>query len=284
MVKLRTEPKSEPEARHAMPMTVMNHDVLARNLPERVAPMTFANMVKASRVFPTFEKALPWLYLKVCKRKDHTALSDTEKARFICAYNMLNTDGTLGQLVQTHHGMYGQHSDDRLLPWHRVFLHLLEEALHQYHPDVCIPYWDWTKPEEQEFPDWLEDVLPTVNTPTGPITVIRSPGSGSQLASIASITPLAMSKTSYGEFAGLINGIHGSVHGWVGGTMSSPVTSPADPVFWLHHANLDRLWWQWYKSPQGNHQNPVLPDPMLHPWTFVESDVRNIANLEYTYI
>src|SRR5262249_47028829 len=30
-----------------------------------------------------------------------------------------------------------------------------EEALHNYHPDVCIPYWDWTKPEEQHFPDWL---------------------------------------------------------------------------------------------------------------------------------
>jgi len=25
--------------------------------------------------------------------------------------------------------------------------------------------------------------------------------------------------------------------------MSDASISPADPVFWLHHANLDRLWW-----------------------------------------
>jgi len=55
-----------------------------------------------------------------------------------------------------------QHTNARLLPWHRVFLHLFEEALHNYHPDVCVPYWDWTKESEQKIPDWLAAVLPTV--------------------------------------------------------------------------------------------------------------------------
>jgi hypothetical protein len=52
-----------------------------------------------------------------------------------------------------------------------------------------------------------------------------------------------MAKTGYATFTAPINGIHGSVHIWVGGTMSDAAVSPADPVFWLHHANLDRLWW-----------------------------------------
>lgn len=34
-----------------------------------------------------------------------------------------------------------------------------------------------------------------------------------------------------------------------------PGTSPNDPVFFLHHCNVDRLWWQW----QQNH-----PDAVLH--------------------
>lgn len=259
-------------------------DVLARNLPGCCRPMTFADMLRASPDFATLEKSLPWLFPKVCKRKDQACLSETERARFLCAFHMINVDGTLGQLVETHRGMYMQHGNDRLLPWHRVFLHLFEEALHQYHPDVCVPYWDWTKEEEQEFPDWLEGVLPTVQTPSGPITVVRSPGSGAQLNSIASMTPAAMAKTSYNAFTQPINGIHGSIHGWVGGTMSSPLTSPADPVFWLHHANLDRLWWVWWNSASGNHQNPVLADPMLHPWAFTEADVRNIASLGYKYL
>jgi len=49
---------------------------------------------------------------------------------------MINSDGTLGELVDIHHEMDMQHTNARLLPWHRVFLHLFEEALHNYHPDV----------------------------------------------------------------------------------------------------------------------------------------------------
>lgn len=68
--------------------------------------------------------------------------------------------------------------------------------------------------------------------------------------------------------------------------MSDASISPADPVFWLHHANLDRLWWIWYNSSQGNHQNPPLvgSDALMDPWTYVESDVRDIAPLGYVYI
>ena len=29
------------------------------------------------------------------------------------------------------------------------------------------------------------------------------------------------------------------------GTMTDTYTSPADPLFWLHHSNMDRAWWSW---------------------------------------
>ena len=38
--------------------------------------------------------------------------------------------------------------------------------------------------------------------------------------------------------------MHGRVHLWVGGNLSSS-SSPNDPLFWLHHANLDRIWAEW---------------------------------------
>lgn len=38
--------------------------------------------------------------------------------------------------------------------------------------------------------------------------------------------------------------IHGRVHLWIGGSMSAS-SSPNDPLFWLHHANLDRIWAEW---------------------------------------
>ncbi|KAK0527756.1 hypothetical protein OC835_004875 [Tilletia horrida] len=39
-------------------------------------------------------------------------------------------------------------------------------------------------------------------------------------------------------------GLHGGVHRAIGGDMMHS-HSPNDPVLFLHHANLDRLWWLW---------------------------------------
>ncbi|MEU6999747.1 tyrosinase family protein [Nonomuraea sp. NPDC046570] len=39
-------------------------------------------------------------------------------------------------------------------------------------------------------------------------------------------------------------GLHNQVHRWVGGDMA-PASSPNDPVFFLHHANVDRIWEGW---------------------------------------
>jgi tyrosinase len=41
--------------------------------------------------------------------------------------------------------------------------------------------------------------------------------------------------------------IHNLVHRWVNGTMML-MTSPNDPVFWLHHCNIDRLWGDWQQQ------------------------------------
>lgn len=38
--------------------------------------------------------------------------------------------------------------------------------------------------------------------------------------------------------------MHNRVHVWVGGEMA-PGTSPNDPVFWLSHCNVDRIWEGW---------------------------------------
>jgi tyrosinase len=260
--------------------------LLERNLPILAQSMTFAKMVEANlKALPNLKK-LGWLFPPICHRKDQATLSDTEKERYLCAYQMIDNDGTLGQLVDIHAQMHMQHTNARLLPWHRVFLYLFEEALHNYHPDVCVPYWDWTNAGEQHFPDWLAPVLPTVHTPTQTITVTRAPGSEAWLASIAAGVPSAMAQTSYDNFSAPINGIHGMVHIWVGGTMSNVMVSPADPVFWLHHANLDRLWWTWYNSPAGNHQNPGLTgsEAVMDPWTYTEPDIRDITALGYEYV
>lgn len=51
---------------------------------------------------------------------------------------------------------------------------------------------------------------------------------------------------------------HDNVHGATGGFMGA-FMSPIDPLFWLHHANLDRLWHVW-ETKQKKLGSPSLPD------------------------
>jgi tyrosinase len=68
--------------------------------------------------------------------------------------------------------------------------------------------------------------------------------------------------TSAGTFRNVLEGwrpdpphLHNRVHVWIGGDMSAS-TSPNDPVFFLNHANVDRIWAAW----QAQHNNaPYLP-------------------------
>jgi tyrosinase len=54
------------------------------------------------------------------------------------------------------------------------------------------------------------------------------------------------------------NVVHDAVGG-PGGWMSDPDRAAADPIFWLHHSNIDRLWHQW--SSAGHRA------PTDHRWT-----------------
>jgi tyrosinase len=44
---------------------------------------------------------------------------------------------------------------------------------------------------------------------------------------------------------------HNFIHRWVNNDMAT-AESPIDPIFWLHHSNVDRLWTEWVKKhPTG---------------------------------
>lgn len=53
--------------------------------------------------------------------------------------------------------------------------------------------------------------------------------------------------------------LHNRVHVWVGGDML-PSTSPNDPVFFMHHCNVDRLWEAWL-TQHGRTYVPAQTEP-----------------------
>lgn len=95
---------------------------------------------------------------------------------------------------------------------------------------------------------------------------------------------------------------HNMVHGWVGGSLSSsgarPVirgtmvlpTSPNDPIFFLHHANVDRLWAAWQAAHPGKTYEPRAEyignsaDSAMAPFGGVSPQrVEDINDLGYRY-
>jgi tyrosinase len=96
--------------------------------------------------------------------------------------------------------------------------------------------------------------------------------------------------------------LHNMVHIWVGGiisqgdprtvrrgTMILP-TSPNDPVFFLHHANVDRLWSVWQArhpgrtyEPKTSHNGNSADSPMVPFERVTPQIVENIADLGYRY-
>ncbi|KAH6711904.1 hypothetical protein BKA61DRAFT_677100 [Leptodontidium sp. MPI-SDFR-AT-0119] len=51
----------------------------------------------------------------------------------------------------------------------------------------------------------------------------------------------------------LEGGPHGTIHSVLGGEMN-PTTSPNEPLFFLHHAQIDRLWWKWQQENPSNRE------------------------------
>jgi tyrosinase len=82
------------------------------------------------------------------------------------------------------------------------------------------------------------------------------------------------------------------------GLMSMPITAALDPIFWLHHANIDRLWNVWLRDMQEQHVNPdettwldgpadrqfVMPRT-TGEWTFTAREVLDTTapELDYRY-
>lgn len=216
-----------------------------------------------------------------CARRNQRSLSTDQQNRFLNAFTQVNNLGALGPLVDIHaNGAHQMHGNPRFLPWHRIYLLRLEELLQMVDPTVCIPY--WKSSEDQSFPSWLIGFTPTVNLMTGPHTVTRNIG-GAILPGAADVAAV-MGNNTYDPFAAGLEGIHNSGHVWVGGSMGIIPTAPADPVFWMHHAEIDRIWAEWQVANPG--QNPTLAGAaaIMDPWSENETDTRDISALGYSYV
>ena len=184
-----------------------------------------------------------------------------------------------------------QHGSWFFLSWHRMYLFYFEQivtaAIVQLGGPAnwALPYWNYSDPNnpdarrlppafrEQNMPDGspnplrveardegndgglvgdprdvdLQDCLSDpvfVADPTG-----GNPGFGG---------PQTRFEHSGGAIGKLERTPHGNMHVAVGGWMGQFNTAGLDPLFWLHHANIDRLWNVW-RGRNAQNVNPTDP-------------------------
>ena len=81
------------------------------------------------------------------------------------------------------------------------------------------------------------------------------------------------------------------------GLMSDPGIAALDPIFYLHHCNIDRMWATWNANGNNNTTDPnwlngpaaigerefVMPMPDGTSWVYTPSDVNSLSQLDYNY-
>lgn len=177
--------------------------------------------------------------------------------------------------MTTHEGHnWGAHGGLNFLTWHRAYLKNFEARLREFNQSAFIPYWNWA----------VDRAIPTQLSNAAEWGVTRnSTPDFSDVATTSQLDSL-LPKTSFSDFSEELENYHGSIHNIMGGQMSG-ASSPADPLFWLHHCFIDKLFADWQRN-NGIVEHPN-PDETLQPPPFVtgtNAHVWSILNLGYNYV
>ncbi|MDR7275546.1 FG-GAP-like repeat-containing protein [Catenuloplanes atrovinosus] len=180
-----------------------------------------------------------------------------------------------------------QHGSWYFLPWHRAYLYYFEEIVRaeviaQGGPaDWALPYWNYSVPGRAALPPAFRETTMPDGSPNPLFIADRNPAmnDGASLPSTATSAARAMAFTTFTpppapgfgggrttpqQFWDLHGELeftpHNDVHVLIGGWMSDAAMAALDPIFWLHHANIDRLWSSWLALGGGR------ADPADEEW------------------
>nr|AEO51766.1 hemocyanin beta-subunit [Helix lucorum] len=170
-----------------------------------------------------------------------------------------------------------QHGMPTFPHWHRLFTLQVEQALQAHGSSLAIPYWDWTShvselpkffTEEDYYDVWKDEVLENPFAhgyipSEGAYTVrdvypllFRPYGDGKHTF-LFYIALEALEQTDYCDFEVQFEILHNAIHYLVGGeqkySLSSLEYSAYDPLFFIHHSFVDKIWVVWQELQRKRH-------------------------------
>jgi tyrosinase len=256
-----------------------------------------------ARVGSTLVGSVP---VMVRVRKNANTLTAGERDRLVAAFAQLNNQG-MGRFadfrnMHTAVSSPQAHGAPGFLPWHRAYLLDLERELQAIDLSVSLPYWRFDQPAPNIFKldflgvsdpigtvqfsasnplrFWVTDGVQGINRRPFFSTAVAPPGLRTEAQTLAL-------GNQYSAFRTMEGNPHGSAHTSFGGSISSISTAARDPLFFLLHCNVDRLWAKWQRqfnrfnpaveaSYDSNPGNPIghnLPDTMW-PWNGITGGTR----------
>ncbi|ORZ41473.1 hypothetical protein BCR44DRAFT_1481571 [Catenaria anguillulae PL171] len=239
-----------------------------------------------------------------CVRKEVSRMSTDEWNRFANAVRELNR-GQGGSQMTPYERLVQEHLDqtpaahgvDAFFPWHRYYLARFEQSLQAIDASVCLPYWDWSRTSQNyrghqgafsqarfgspsggcvnsaSFPNW--------NTRQSGGQCVRRNFSGNRLTAVQFVAGIMRGSPNYSDFRPRYEAqCHGGPHVAIGGVMGN-MASPSDPIFWLHHAIVDKHladYWEFFRG--GAYPNP---GERLAGWPATAGDMTSTRDWCYVY-
>jgi hypothetical protein len=179
--------------------------------------------------------------------------------------------------------------ENHFLIWHRLFTLHFERIVRKLSgkADFAMPYWDYTnaKPGYRVMPAVFRSRTDSLYE-----SARYRPLNAGQAIDKTMNAPLDTAFIyQYHSFSLFNTNIdqapHGAMHDYIGcgnlntpswnriyqqqetgGLMGNVPSAAFDPIFWVHHANIDYLWTTWARSSRG--RNPNLDSLQAKPWNY----------------
>lgn len=191
-------------------------------------------------------------------------------------------------------------SELHFLIWHRLYTWHFEQIVRKLSgkKDFAMPYWDYTDTAYRVMPEIFRNPKDSLYESAR----LKGLNNGEAIAKFMN-KKLDMTKNNqsklYADFdAAVDQAPHGAMHNYIGGAyagdstmwnriyqgpnyglMANVPSAAFDPIFWVHHSNIDYLWQKWDMSANG--ARPILDSLLTYPWAYVFFDADG-KKVEYT--